>query len=121
LIPELLDLRLRLFEKRKDAAGCRTTAETWEKLRRTDADGLYNAACARAVVARILRAGARSAAAGKEAEAEGDRAMAWLERAVAAGYDNAAHLARVKDLDSLRDRKDFQDLLARLEARQKKR
>src|SRR5262249_28761718 len=45
LLPRLMSLRLGHFEKRKDAAGCRQTAEMWEKLKHTDARSLYNAAC----------------------------------------------------------------------------
>ena len=41
LVPFVLDLRLRAFAKQKDAAGCRQTAELWEKLNRNDADSLY--------------------------------------------------------------------------------
>ncbi|HET6328225.1 MAG TPA: hypothetical protein VFG04_26320 [Planctomycetaceae bacterium] len=32
LVPGLIDLRLRLLETNKDAAGCRRTAELWEAL-----------------------------------------------------------------------------------------
>src|SRR5205085_6493846 len=36
-------LRLRHFEKLKDAAGCRATAEMWERHKRADAESLYRA------------------------------------------------------------------------------
>ena len=42
--------------------------------------------------------------------------MAWLKQAVAAGYKDAAHMERDKDLDALRDREDFKKLLAELGA-----
>src|SRR4029453_19125659 len=45
LIPAVVDLPLRHLEKAKDAAGCRATAEMWEARKRTDAEGLYKAAC----------------------------------------------------------------------------
>jgi tetratricopeptide (TPR) repeat protein len=93
---------------------CRRAAETWEKLGRPDADSLYTAACFRAVIAAALRAADASPAAAKEAEA--DRAMTWLERAVAAGYRDAANMAVDHDLDALRHRADFKGLLARLSA-----
>jgi tetratricopeptide (TPR) repeat protein len=114
LIPDVMDRRLRYFEKAKDAAGCRATAEMWEALDRTDAASLYNAACFRAVTAAVLRAASPDAA--KDATAEADRAMAWLTKAVAAGYKDAAHMAKDKDLDALRDRPDFRALLAGLGA-----
>jgi hypothetical protein len=115
LLPGVLNLRLRHFAKTRDAAGCRQTAEMWEQLKRTDADGLYNAARMRAVTAAVLRAAGQSPACGRRAEA--DRAMTWLRRAVAAGYRNATRLEQDKDLDALRDRADFANLLADLQAR----
>jgi tetratricopeptide (TPR) repeat protein len=98
------------------AADCRRAAETWEKRGATDADSLYNAACFRAVTAAALRAADESSAGASQAEAECDRALAWLERAVAAGYRNAAEMAEDHDLDALRHRADFKGLLARLRA-----
>jgi tetratricopeptide (TPR) repeat protein len=115
LLPGLLQLRLRHFEKGRDAAGCRQTAELWERLNRTDATSLYNAACMRAVTAALLREGDRSSAGGTHADAEADRAMVWLKQAVAAGYHNAAHMRRDGDLDALRTRADFTNLITALE------
>jgi hypothetical protein len=112
----LIDLRLRHFEKAGDAKGCRQTAEMWENLKLTDAKSLYRAACLRAVTCAVIRAGDTPSAGGKQAEAEADRAMAWLKQAVAAGYKNTAHLKQDRDLDALRDRTDFAKLLTRLEA-----
>jgi hypothetical protein len=101
--------RLRHFEKTKDPAGCRQTAEMWEKLNRTDAGSLYNAACNRAVTAEVLTGT-------KQADAEAEQAMAWLKKAVAAGYKDAAHMQKDKDLDALRHRDDFKKLMAELAA-----
>src|SRR5262249_24107109 len=98
------------------AADCRLAAEAWEKLGGSDASSLYNAACFRAVIAAALRAADKSPAGAKQAEAEADRAVAWLERAVAAGFRGAANVAEDHDLDALRHRADFQELLARLRA-----
>ena len=50
------------------------------------------------------------------AAAKADCAMAWLQQAIAAGYTNAAHIAKDTDLDALRDREDFKKLVAELEA-----
>jgi serine/threonine protein kinase/tetratricopeptide (TPR) repeat protein len=116
LFSGVMDLRLRHFEKKKDAAGCRATAKMWEKLKRTDAGSLYDASCMRAVTAAMIRAADKSAAAAKEAGVEADRSMAWLKQAVAAGYNDAAHMKQDTDLDALRQRPDFQKLLAELEA-----
>src|SRR5207249_389236 len=55
LITGLIELRLRHFEKAKDAGGCRASAELWEKQQRTDAGSLYDAACFRAITAAVVR------------------------------------------------------------------
>ena len=70
---------------------------------------------AREPTAAVLRAADTPCTGGKEAYAEADRAMAWLKQAIAAGYRNAAHIAKDKDLDALRDRADFISLTAALE------
>jgi tetratricopeptide (TPR) repeat protein len=114
LIPRATDLRLRHFEKAKDTAGCRATAELWEKLKRTDADSLVTAARLRAVTAAVVRATDTTDEAARRADAEADRAMAWLKQAVAAGYKDGDHLREHKDLAALRDRPEFKHLLAGL-------
>jgi tetratricopeptide (TPR) repeat protein len=116
LLPGVMNLRLRHFAKTKDPVGCRQTAALWEKLNRTDAGSLYDAACMRAVTAAVLRAADPSPAGAKQAEAEAEQAMAWLKQAVAAGYKNAADMEKDTDLDALRDRDDFKKLLAELKA-----
>jgi hypothetical protein len=121
LIPGLIELRRQHFEKGKDASGCRTTAEMWERLNRTDAPSLYNAACYRAVNAALFKVDPKipGADATRLAGEEADRAMAWLHKAVAAGFSDVAHIKNDKDLDPLRERADFKKLLAELEAKQK--
>jgi WD40 repeat protein/serine/threonine protein kinase/tetratricopeptide (TPR) repeat protein len=106
--------RLRHFEQAKGAAGCRAAAELLEQLERTDAGSLYDAACFRAVTAAVLRASDKSARAAAQAGAEADRAMAHLRQAVTAGYTDVRHMRWDKDLDALRDRADFGDLMAEL-------
>jgi hypothetical protein len=119
LIPKMIDLRLRPFEKAGDAAGCRATAEIWEKLKRTDASSLYEAACWRAVTASV-QAKANEPDAARLANEDADKAMAWLTKAVAAGFTNVAHIRKDADLDFLRDREDFQKLLGELDKRREK-
>jgi tetratricopeptide (TPR) repeat protein len=109
LLADVMNLRLRHFEKARDPAGCQQTAAMWEKLNRTDADSLYTAACMRAVSAAALTGV-------KQADAEAEQAMAWLKQAIAAGYKDAAHMEKDKDLDALREREDFKKLLAELTA-----
>jgi hypothetical protein len=45
--------------------------------------------------------------------------MAWLHKAVAAGYKNAEQIKRDRDFDALRERADFKKLLAELQAEKK--
>jgi serine/threonine protein kinase/tetratricopeptide (TPR) repeat protein len=111
----LLNNQRNYYQERRDVTGCRKTAELWEKLRRADPRSLYNAACYRAVTAAVVRASDKSPSGASAASAEADRAMAWLQQAIAGGYDNLALLKKDADLDVLRDRADFRELLARLE------
>jgi tetratricopeptide (TPR) repeat protein len=67
---------------------------------------MYNIACDHAVMT------PKSVNRGKEAE----RAMECLQQAVAAGFNNLGQMKRDSDLDALRDRADFKQLLAKLEA-----
>jgi hypothetical protein len=105
----------------KDAAECRATAEFWERLNWVDADGLYNAARNRSVCAAVIMAAPNTSGedARRLAREQADLAMAWLHKAVAAGYKNSEHMKRDTDLDALREREDFKKLLAELEAKQK--
>ena len=117
--PEVADFRLRYFEKAKNAQECRTTAELVGETKRTDAGSLYQAAVCRAVTAAVLdETNAAGADAMRLAKDEADRAMAWLNKAVAAGYDDLVAMKTDKDLDTLRDRADFKKLLAELETKQ---
>jgi tetratricopeptide (TPR) repeat protein len=117
LVPGLVEIRLRHFQKRKDAAGCRATAEMWESLKRTDANSLYRAARYRAVAAEVLRATDKSGGGNKDSAAQADRAMEWLTQAVAAGYADVAALQSDDDLAPLRGREDFKKVLASVQAK----
>ncbi len=114
-IREMAGLRLHHFEKTKDAAGCRAMAEMCEQLQLTDPAGCYDVARCRAVTAAVLRARGKPDQA-KQANAEADRAMTWLKKAVAAGYKDVAKLKQDKAFNSLSDREDFRNLLAAQEA-----
>jgi eukaryotic-like serine/threonine-protein kinase len=121
LVPAMMDLRLRHFEKTRNAAGCRATAEMWEKLLRSDTGSLYTAAKMRAVTVAVIKEDPKtpSADAARLAKEEADHAMAWLTQAVAAGYNDVARMKTDRNLDALRDRPDLQKLLAELEAKHK--
>jgi hypothetical protein len=111
----LMNRRMEYFQKAGDEAGCRRTAEQWEKLKRTEPRALYSAACYRAVTAAVVRATNKTKEGAKLADAEENRAMTFLKQAVDAGYKKIANLKEDKDLDSLRNRPDFRKLLADLE------
>ena len=105
-VTQAFTLRVQYFQKSGDPAGCRATAEMWEKRNRRDADSLYAAAYIRAVSAGV-QAKTPGADAAKLAKDDADRAMAWLTKAVAAGFKDAAHLKEDADLGPLRERDDF--------------
>jgi serine/threonine protein kinase len=120
MIPGMLLARFAAVRETKDPQSCRTTAEMWEKLNLKSVNYFYNAACMRAVTAGAFAAADKSPEGAKQADAEADRAMAWLKQAVAAGFTHAAHIAKDTDLDALRDRQDFKTLIAELRAGTKK-
>jgi hypothetical protein len=109
-----IGIRLECCQKLDDVVGYRATIELLEKRNPTDAGSLYNAACCRAVTA-SMQAKAKDPDAARLAKEDADKAMAWLTKAVAAGYKDAAHMRKVADLDVLRERADFKKLLAELE------
>jgi tetratricopeptide (TPR) repeat protein/tRNA A-37 threonylcarbamoyl transferase component Bud32 len=114
LLPAVTKLRMRHFAKIHDAAGCRATAEMWDKLGRADADSLFLSAQYWAVTSKVGRAAVESAAADKVGDPDADRAMESLKKAVAAGFKKVDRVTKHLDLDPLRDRPDFRKLLTEL-------
>jgi hypothetical protein len=55
-----------------------------------------------------------------QADAEANRAMDWLQKAVAAGYQDVNRMKKDTDFDALRDRADFKKPVAELEAGRKR-
>jgi serine/threonine protein kinase/tetratricopeptide (TPR) repeat protein len=113
--------RLRKSQQDKDAAGCLAAAADYDALKRTDAGELYNSACHRAICAAVIREDPKTpqADAPRLAKEQADLAMAWLHKAVAAGFADAAHMKKDEDIDALRGREDFRKLLAELQAKKK--
>jgi serine/threonine protein kinase len=114
LMPNTIRLRCLCCQKLGDAKGCRAAAEMLEKRNATDATSLYKAASCRALVAE-LQAKAKAPEAARLTEEDAEKAMAWLIKAVAAGWTDAAQLKTDTDLEFLRDRKDFKKLVGELE------
>lgn len=110
LLSELTYLRLRRFQLAKDPDGCRKTAEMWEELDRTKASDLYAACCMRAVASEV-QAKSHGVDAENHSKDDADKAMDWLNKAVAAGFKNVEHMKKDKDLDALRGREDFKKLM----------
>jgi tetratricopeptide (TPR) repeat protein len=71
---------------------------------------IYDTACNQSLLAGVA-ADARSTLTAAERQAEADKAMTSLRRAVGAGWRNANHMRVDPDLDPLRSRRDFQALL----------
>jgi serine/threonine protein kinase/tetratricopeptide (TPR) repeat protein len=115
------DSRLRESQEDKDAAGCLAAAAEYEALKPSEPGELYDAACCRAVCAAVILEDPRTpeAEASRLAREQADLAMAWLHKAVAAGFTNVEHMKQDTDLEALRERDDFKSLLAELQARQK--
>jgi eukaryotic-like serine/threonine-protein kinase len=90
-------------------AAYRKAIELNEKGDPADTTSLYNAACYRALAAGA-QAQAKSPDAARLAKEEADRAMVWLNKAVAAGFADLALLDKDAALDSLRGREDFRKL-----------
>lgn len=89
---------LKLMEKENWAEAAPLVRKVLDKTPRAP-EALYNLACCLA------------------RQDQGDEAMAFLERAVDAGFLNFAHLATDKDLKSLRNRKEFKALVERMKTR----
>jgi eukaryotic-like serine/threonine-protein kinase len=95
----------------------RQAVALWEKRNLTDPPRLFDAAHHRAIAAAAVRAADPSAEGVKQASAEADQAVAWLHKAVAAGWSNVTRLEADPDLDAIRDRADFKSLLGKLKSR----
>ncbi|MGL4550270.1 MAG: TPR end-of-group domain-containing protein [Gemmataceae bacterium] len=68
------------------------------------------------VVACDGQAGGPGADAAKLARDHADRSVRWLHKAVQAGFKDADHMKKEADFGPLRERPDFKELLAEVEA-----
>jgi hypothetical protein len=101
-----------LLARRRNLDKAIGAAELLIKEGKTPGD-VYNAACAYALCVLAVDKD-------EDRERYAARAVALLRQAVDQGYEDADHLAKDKDLAALRERPDFQKLLADLADKQKK-
>jgi eukaryotic-like serine/threonine-protein kinase len=115
---ELLSLQGDIARDRKQPADAvkiyRSSIKIREGVAAPGADQLYDLACVRAKLAgAAVDSGSGLSAA--EARAEADQAMATLRRAAAAGFNSAEKFQKDPDLESLRKRDDFKQLIQDLQ------
>jgi serine/threonine-protein kinase len=105
-----------------DSAAALQMAEKRLKLGWDPASDAYDAACALARCVGIVEKDNQAPTESRDRQTRlyGDRAIAMLRDAVAAGYKDHVHMKKDTDLDSLRQRDDFKKLLAELEANAQK-
>jgi serine/threonine protein kinase/tetratricopeptide (TPR) repeat protein len=103
------------FRRLGDVASCRAATEALEKKKPADAHSLFVTACCRALTA-AAQSEAGGADAARLAKEDADLAMAWLTKAVEAGFNVPYYLRVDTDLDPLRSREGYSKLLAEVEA-----
>ena len=109
----VLRMRVLVCDLRGDAAGYRDALARWEESKKSPSPGdLYNRACWNTRLSVLVRAADPSPPGTKQAEADADRAVEYLRKALAAGFRGLARMEKDPDLDSLRGREDFKQLLA---------
>ncbi len=114
----MLEIRLSIFRKLRQAPGFRSTIDRWEKLALKDPMSLFNTACHRAFLATLIRNDPENKEdAERLAREEDDKAMVWLNRAMDAGWDNFEHMSADTDIASLRERADYRALFSGERAR----
>jgi tetratricopeptide (TPR) repeat protein len=113
-VPALLDMRVRFLLKEQKPAAAVESAAKMKQLAGDKPDQLYNAACLYALCAGANGTSPEASRLAKECAHE---ALTLLKQAVAKGYGDAAHMKENQDLAALRQRADFQKLLADLEGK----
>ena len=116
-VPKLLVVRVKVFAKTNDLKNLLATAVAYEKLATADDRHSYNAACAWSQASGLAKDDA------KRREEYAFKAMALLRKTpsgkghfVDSSAKLAAHMKQDADMNPLRERADFQKLLADLEA-----
>jgi serine/threonine protein kinase/Flp pilus assembly protein TadD len=112
------DLAATLLDLGEHAAGAEAAANL-ARLAFEPANDTYKAACLLSRCLPVAKNDAKLPETRRQelAKSYGDRALETLRQAVAKGYRDVAQMRKAPDLDPLRSRTDFQDLLAELEKR----
>jgi hypothetical protein len=110
------DLAATLLDVGEYAAAAEAAGEL-SRIAFEPAGDAYLAAClfSRCVVLAEMDSSLPQARRQERAKTHGDRAVAALREAVAKGYADVANVRKEKDLDPLRQRPDFQKLIAELD------
>jgi serine/threonine protein kinase len=108
----LLDIFLEQSRTGEDLERFAVSDEEFERLKADHPLWLYNTACYRALTAAAIRRKDTSAEGAKRADGEADRAVVWLKKAVAAGFNDVGLMRWDGDLDAVRHRADFANLMA---------
>ena len=94
-----------------DHAGAASNAEEWARKPELSANDMYDLAC-------VFSLATGAAGPSPLADRYASRAVEFLRKAINAGFRDAEHMKRDKDLDSLRSRADFGKLLVGLAEKQ---
>lgn len=111
----LLVLRQIACQFRGDEAGCRSAYRELAAGKPTQPGELFEMACHAGRVGLATQLADPSPAGTQRAAQDAEETMAWLRKAIAAGYRDNGWIRREKALDLVRDRPDFQKLVAELE------
>jgi serine/threonine protein kinase len=111
-VPELLDLRVRFLLKEGMLPAAVESAVKMTELAGDNAEPLYAAARANALSAGAAKK--RGEDATPLAKQCADEAVRVLKQAIRNGYKNAASVKQERDLDAIREREDFKNVLAEL-------
>jgi hypothetical protein len=107
-VNELRLKRASTFLNLKDDIRATADAQAIAESPKATGDDLYKAACVYAICTRFAQAD------GPRAESYASRAVRLLRQALAKGYPQPMRLTTDPDLNSLRSRADFQDLVCTL-------
>jgi serine/threonine protein kinase len=116
----LLDIRVRHMLKEQKLEAAVESAAKMKELAGDKPDQLYSTARAYAVCAAAAEPAKSAVIGAVGSEKLAAEAMALLKKAFAKGYKDSVHMKQDRDLDALRQREDFKNLLAGLEAAKKK-